>query len=98
MGKLGTPSNLSNQEKIMKTAVLTVALVVASLTAMPNAQAKSSKSMFYDFQGQLIDGEVKVPTAQHTGARGVVEFERLLSLKKSLERVLFSTSKDRLFK
>ena len=82
----------------MKTAVFTVALVVASLTAMPDAQAKSSKSMFYDFQGQLINGEIRVPTVQHTSSRGAVQFERLLSLKKSFAPVLFSTSKDRLFK
>ena len=44
--------------------------------------AKGPKSKFYDFSDQLIDGQVKKPTALYTDARQRVRFERLLKLKK----------------
>lgn len=56
------------------------------------------KAKFYDFSDQLIDGEIKKPTALYTDSRQKAKFERLLSLKKSFLPAMFQTSKDRVFK
>jgi len=66
-------------------------------TTIP-VSAKSPKSKFYDFDQQLIDGEIKKPTALYTDGREKVKFDRLLSLKKSFIRKLLLTSKERVFK
>jgi hypothetical protein len=63
-----------------------------------SADAKSPKSKFYDFSEQLIDGDIKKPTALYTDARQQVKFDRLLSLKKSFLPALLDTSKDPVFK
>ena len=63
------------------------------------APPKSSvKSKFYDFSEQLIDGEIKKPTALYTDARQKVKFERLLKLKRSFMKELFDTAKEKVFK
>ena len=62
------------------------------------AGAKGPRSKFYDFDQQLIDGEIKKPTALYTDARHQVKFDRLLSLKKSFIKRLLLTSKERVFK
>ena len=56
------------------------------------------KSKFYDFNEQVIDGEIKKPTALYTNARQKVKFERLLRFKKSFIRDLLETSKEKTFK
>ena len=81
----------------MKKMFVTVSLVLAAMTAAPT-HAKQPKSMFYDFQGQLIDGEIKKPTALYVDSRQQVRFDRLFSLKKSFVSALLRTSKERLFK
>tara|TARA_Y100000748_G_C15205092_1_gene375058 strand:- start:179 stop:364 length:186 start_codon:yes stop_codon:yes gene_type:complete len=58
----------------------------------------SPRSKFYDFNEQLIDGEVKKPTTLYTDAREQVKFERLLRLKKSFLPELFDTAKESVFK
>ena len=60
--------------------------------------AKTPKAKFYDFSEQLIDGDIKKPTALYTDARQQVKFERLLKLKKSFIPALLNTSKDPVFK
>ena len=60
--------------------------------------SKQPKSKFYDFNEQLIDGEVKKPTTLYTDARQQVRFDRLLKLKKSFLPKLFATAKERVFK
>ena len=60
--------------------------------------AKGPKSKFYDFSDQLIDGQVKKPTALYTDARQRVRFERLLKLKKSFIPKLYNTAKEKVFK
>ena len=57
-----------------------------------------AKSKFYDFSEQLIDGEIKKPTALYTDSRQKVKFDRLLNLKKSFMPELFKTAKERVFK
>ena len=56
------------------------------------------KSKFYDFDEQVIDGEIKKPTALFTNARQKVKFERLLRFKKSFIPNLLETAKDKVFK
>ncbi len=62
-----------------------------------NAQTKP-KSKFYDFGAQIIDGEIKKPTALYTDSKKKVQFDRLLKLKKSFIPDLMKTSKERTFK
>ena len=57
-----------------------------------------SKAKFYDFNEQLIDGQISKPTTLYTNAREQVKFERLLKLKKSFLNDLFDTAKERVFK
>ena len=60
--------------------------------------AKQPRAKFYDFNEQLIDGEIKKPTTLYTDARDKVKFDRLLRLKKSFLPELFATSKESVFK
>ena len=56
------------------------------------------KSKFYDFSDQVIDGEIKKPTALYTEAKQKVKFDRLLSLKKSFIKEIEESSKEKVFK
>ena len=56
------------------------------------------KQKFYDFGEQLINGELRTPTAIYTDARRRAKFERLLKLKKSFLPKLFDTAKNKVFK
>ena len=76
---------------------LLVALFVG-ITFVANAAPPSGKSKFYDFSEQVIDGEIKKPTALYTDARQKVRFDRLLKLKKSFMPDLFETAKNSVFK
>ena len=60
--------------------------------------AKQPKAKFYDFNEQIIDGELKKPTTLYTDSRQRVKFDRLLKLKKSFMPKLFDTAKERVFK
>ena len=60
--------------------------------------AKQPKSKFYDFNDQIIDGEIKKPTTLYTDARDRVKFDRLMKLKKSFLPKLFATAKEKVFK
>ena len=83
-------------KKLLTAFVVLFALFAFSATSM--AAAGKTKSKFYDFSDQLIDGEIKKPTALYTDARSQVKFDRLLSLKKSFLKMLLQTSKERVFK
>ena len=76
--------------------VVTLAFCFASeaWASPPN----NAKSKFYDFNEQIIDGEIKKPTTLYTDSRKKVKFDRLLSLKKSFLPDLFKTAKERVFK
>ena len=63
-----------------------------------SAFGKQPKSKFYNFNEQLIDGEIKKPTTLYTDSRQRVKFDRLLRLKKSFIPQLFNTAKERVFK
>ena len=62
------------------------------------ASAKAPRSKFYDFNQQLIDGEVRKPTALFTDRKDKVKFDRLLNLKKSFLPQLMSSAKEKVFK
>ena len=53
---------------------------------------------FYDFNEQVIDGEIKKPTALYTDSKKKVKFDRLLKLKRSFIPDLMKTAEERTFK
>ena len=63
-----------------------------------NGEAKSKKARFYDFSDQLINGEIKKPTAIYMESRARAKFKKLLSLKKSFRAALIQTNQDPLLK
>ena len=63
-----------------------------------DAIATPLKAKFYDFSDQLIDGEVKRPTALYMDTRQEVKFQRLLRLKRTFDRELQNTARLRVFK
>ena len=73
-------------------------VLIAMLASSSPAKGSDVRSKFYDFSEQLIDGEIKKPTALYTNARQRVKFDRLLRLKKSFLPKLFSTAKEKVFK
>ena len=81
-------------------AALYVAIFIALFLMLGNealAQTKP-KSKFYDFGEQVIDGEIKKPTALFTDSKKKVKFDRLLRLKKTFIPDLMETSKERTFR
>jgi|TARA_B100000287_G_scaffold394952_1_gene409423 hypothetical protein len=87
-----------------KLTKLTIILIISATFSMllpwfcPEALGKQPKSKFYDFNEQLIDGELKRPSTLFTDARDKVKFDRLLKLKKSFLPKLFDTAKEKVFK
>jgi len=73
-------------------------ILLGSFFIASSARAKQPKSKFYDFNEQLIDGEIKKPTTLYTDSRERVKFDRLLKLKKSFLPKLFNTAKEKVFK
>ena len=63
-----------------------------------NVIAGVPRAKFYDFNDQLIDGEIKKPSTLYTDSRERVKFNRLLRLKKSFMKELFNSSKEKVFK
>lgn len=80
--------------KVLKKIIPIFIFLIIILSIM----GASPKSKFYDFNEQLIDGQIKKPTTLYTDAREQVKFERLLKLKKSFLNDLFDTAKERVFK
>jgi hypothetical protein len=79
---------------------LALGLLIYSLLYASTAHAKkpSPRSKFYNFDEQMIDGQVRKPTYLYINTRDKAKFERLLSLKKSFMQKLFETSKRPVFK
>ena len=73
-------------------------ILLGSFFIASSASAKQPKAKFYDFNEQLIDGNIKKSTTLYTNAREAVKFERLLKLKKSFLPQLFDTAKERVFR
>jgi hypothetical protein len=77
-------------------SVIVFIFIILNTTAI--SMAKQPRAKFYDFNDQLIDGEIKKPTTLYTDARDKVKFDRLLRLKKSFLPDLFDTAKESVFK
>ena len=75
-----------------------IILISFLFVPLPVNANPSVKSKFYNFDDQVIDGEIKKPTALYTNARQKVKFDRLLKLKKSFIPDLLKTSEDKTFK
>jgi len=75
-----------------------VAIFVIGVVYIGTAHGRAPKAKFYDFQDQLIDGEIKKPSTLYTDSRKRVRFNRLLKLKKSFIYDLLRTSKERVFR
>ena len=75
-------------------------LIAVFLLLYQEADAENNppKSKFYDFNEQVIDGEIKKPTALYTDSKKKVKFDRLLRLKKSFIPELMKTAEERTFK
>ena len=76
--------------------ILAVFLRLAVVEASPPKQTNRAK--FYDFSEQVIDGQIKRPTALYTDSRQKVKFNRLLKLKKSFVRDMLDSAKENVFK
>jgi len=81
--------------------ILIFIFVVILSVLVRNADAappKKPRAKFYDFSEQVIDGQIKKPTALYTDSRQKVKFNRLTKLKKSFLPAVLDTAKDPLFK
>ena len=80
-------------------ALLALLLVLAILMlGEVKAEPPKSRAKFYDFSEQVIDGQIKRPTALYTDSRQKVKFSRLLKLKKSFIPQMLETAKEQVFK
>ena len=74
------------------------AVLLSFLTRDAQGAPPLPQTKFYDFSEQVIDGQIKKPTALYTDARQKVKFGRLLKLKKSFLPAILDTAKDPVFK
>lgn len=72
--------------------IIFLLLTIAALARPPE------RSKFYDFDDQLIDGEIRRPTALYIDHRQRARFERLLRLKRTFLPKLYQTAKEKVFK
>lgn len=86
------------KEFIVGTTFVIVLLTTILFVFITVPAQSAPKTKFYDFQDQIIDGEIKKPVTLYTDARKRVKFERLLKLKKSFLNRLYNSAKERVFK
>ena len=91
---------MKNRHPLEIVAAMYAAIFIAVFVLLGNEALaqKSPKPKFYDFSEQIIDGEIKKPTALYTDSKKKVKFDRLLKLKKSFIPELMKTSEERTFK
>lgn len=82
----------------LRTVVLMALIATPMLGVARHAVAADEKARFYDFSDQLIDGDIKKPTALYMESRTRARFEKLLKLKKSFRPAMIETSKERILK
>ena len=80
----------------IETVVFAFVLPSTSLGSQPPSSKKRAK--FYDFSEQVIDGQIKKPTALYTDARQKVKFNRLLRLKKSFLPEVLQSAREPVFR
>lgn len=85
-------------KKIKLFLINVMVLVLVTIFMVTNVIAGVPRAKFYDFNDQLIDGEIKKPSTLYTDSRERVKFNRLLRLKKSFMKELFNSSKEKVFK
>lgn len=85
-------------KKIKLFLVNVAVIVIVTIFMVTNVIAGTPRAKFYDFNDQLIDGEIKKPSTLYTDSRERVKFNRLLKLKKSFIKELFNSSKEKVFK
>ena len=68
-----------NKFKLLIIPLILLALFFSTSQALSQSKPKSK---FYDFGEQVIDGEIKKPTALYTDSKKKVKFDRYLDLKK----------------
>tara|TARA_Y100001938_G_C7775005_1_gene275139 strand:- start:28 stop:270 length:243 start_codon:yes stop_codon:yes gene_type:complete len=73
-------------------------LTILFISAPVFAKSKKTKARFYDFSDQLIDGEIKKPSAMYMESRTRAKFAKLLKLKKSFIPELLISSKESILK
>ena len=61
-------------------------------------RCQKGSSRFYNFEGTLIDGIARKPTALNIFGRRAPKFKHLLELKKSMTPYLLETAKEFVFK
>ena len=83
-----------NRNPLEWTTALYVAIFLTLFIMLGNEAMGQTKpkSKFYDFGAQIIDGEIKKPTALYTDSKKKVQFDRLLKLKKSFISDLINSS------
>tara|TARA_A100001515_G_scaffold128307_1_gene114468 strand:+ start:398 stop:673 length:276 start_codon:yes stop_codon:yes gene_type:complete len=91
---------MKNRHPLELIAAIYAAIFIAIFVLLgeESLAQKSPKSKFYDFNEQVIDGEIKKPTALYTDSKRKVKFDRLLKLKKSFIPDLMKTAEERTFK
>ena len=90
--------NIKKATTILKAAIIITLFFWLYAIMDAKAEPPKSNSKFYDFSEQVIDGQIKRPTALYTDARQKVKFDRLLKLKKSFLPDILKTAKDPIFK
>ncbi len=89
--------NYSNR-LIVRITVFLFLFILGLLSTRCAAAKEPVRAKFYDFSEQLIDGQVRRPHALYTDVRQQANFKRLLKLKKSFMKKLFSTARLPVFK
>ena len=74
------------------------AVVLSFFTRDAKGAPPRPSAKFYDFSEQVIDGQIKKPTALYTDARQKVKFGRLLKLKKSFLPAILNSAKEPVLK
>ena len=90
--------NLEKATTILKILIIITFLFWIFALLDAEAAPPTPNAKFYDFNEQVIDGQIKKPTALYTDARQKVKFDRLLRLKKSFLPKILNSAKNPAFK
>jgi len=82
----------------MKKVFLVIAILIFVSPLAYAEPPRNTRSKFYDFNEQVIDGAIRKPSVLYSNAKQHARFKRLLRLKKSFLLNLFETSKEKVFK
>ena len=77
----------------MQLITIVLFLTIVLFAFVGDVSAKS-KTKFYDFSDQMINGEIKKPSTIYIDTRTRAKFAKLLSLKRSFIQVLLLTGKE----